>query len=141
MTVTGRLINRQASEPGRRRKPRSGEHGAGQLDFPFGYSGPRDLELSDQLNQRGPGSNHFGLIARTELNLPKGRWRFQTMSDDGVRVMVNSKPVIENWTWHVPTKNEGVFVQADESIVPVVVEYFEIDGFVTLQLEIELAGK
>lgn len=63
------------------------------------------------------------------------------MSDDGVRVMVNSKPVIENWTWHVPTKNEGVFVQADESIVPVVVEYFEIDGFVTLQLEIELAGK
>ncbi len=109
------------------------------LEFPFGYGGPRDLKLSDQLNQGGPVSDKFGLTARTELKLPKGRWRFQTMSDDGIRVLVNGKPVIDNWTWHVPTKDQGFFDQADESIVAVVVEYFEIDGFATLQLEIEAA--
>jgi parallel beta-helix repeat protein len=110
------------------------------LDFPFGGGGPRDLKLSGELNQRGPGPDHFGLIARTDLKLPKGRWRFRTLSDDGVRVLVDGKPVIENWTWHGPTKNDGVFVQATEEVVPVVVEYFEIDGYATLQLQIEPAA-
>ena len=36
-----------------------------------------------------------GVIARTDLQLPKGRWRFRTLSDDGVRVLVDGKPVIE----------------------------------------------
>ena len=107
------------------------------LDFPFGSGGPRDLKLSDSLNQRGPGPDHFGLIARTELKLPKGRWRFRTLSDDGIRVVVNNKPVIDNWTWHVPTNNEGLFVQPAAEGVPIVVEYFEIDGFAVLQLQIE----
>ena len=75
--------------------------------------GPRDLKLSEAINRNGPGGDHFGLIAQTSLKLPKGRWRFRTNSDDGVRVLVNGRPVIENWTWHVPTTNDGVFEQAD----------------------------
>ena len=60
---------------------------ASALDFPFGFGGPRDLKLSEELRKRGPGSDHFGLIARTDLKLPKGRWRFRTLSDDGIRVV------------------------------------------------------
>jgi hypothetical protein len=112
-----------------------------KLDFPFGMGGPRDLKIAESITREGPGGDHFGLIAQTALKLPKGRWRFRTNSDDGVRVMVNSKPVIENWTWHVPTTNDGVFDQPAEGEVSVVVEYFEIDGFATLRLDIDPAAK
>ena len=89
------------------------------------------------LSRSGPEGNHFGLIAQTSLKLPKGRWRFRTNSDDGVRVLVNGRPVIENWTWHVPTNNDGVFESAGDSSAEIVVECFEIDGFATLRLDIE----
>lgn len=112
-----------------------------RIDFPFGMGGPRDLKLSDELSRSGPEGNHFGLVARASLKLPKGRWHFRTSSDDGVRVLVNGTPVIENWTWHVPTTDDGVFEQVSESEVPIVVEYFEIDGLAALRLEIEPAAK
>jgi hypothetical protein len=112
-----------------------------RIDFPFGMGGPRDLKLSEAIRRHGPGGDHFGLIAQTSLKLPKGRWRFRTNSDDGVRVLVHGRPVIENWTWHGPTTNDGVFDQATDSEVPIVVEYFEIDGFATLRLEIEPTSK
>jgi hypothetical protein len=112
-----------------------------KIDFPFGMGGPRDLKLSDAITRNGPGGDHFGLIAQTSVTLPPGRWRFRTSSDDGVRVRVNDKAVIENWTWHVPTLNEGIFEQPTESEAAIVVEYFEIDGFATLRLEIEPAAK
>jgi parallel beta-helix repeat protein len=112
-----------------------------RLDFPFGMGGPRDLKISESITRDGPGGDHFGLIAQTALKLPKGRWRFRTNSDDGVRVMVNGKPVIENWTWHVPTTNDAIFDQPAEGEVSIVVEYFEIDGFATLRLDIDPAAK
>ena len=112
-----------------------------RIDFPFGMGGPRALKLSDAITSKGPDKDHFGLVAQTSLKLPKGRWHFRTNSDDGVRVLVNGKPVIENWTWHGPTTDEGTFDQLEETEVPIVVEYFEIDGFATLRLEIEPAKR
>lgn len=93
-----------------------------KIDFPFGMGGPRDLKLSEAITRSGPGGNHFGLIAQTSLKLPKGRWRFRTNSDDGVRLLVNGRPVIENWTWHVPTNNDGVFEQTTDDPASIVVE-------------------
>lgn len=107
------------------------------LDFPFANGGPRNLKLAEKLTAQGPGADHFGVIARTNLKLPPGRWRFRTLSDDGVRVLVGGQPVIENWTWHGPTNDEGLYVQPATAVVSVVVEYFEIDGYATLRLEIE----
>lgn len=112
-----------------------------KLDFPFGMGGPRDLKISEAITRDGPGGDHFGLIAQTTVKLPKGRWRFRTSSDDGVRVLVGGTPVIENWTWHVPTTNDGVFDQQADGEVTIVVEYFEIDGFATLRLDIEPVAK
>ncbi len=111
-----------------------------QINFPFGMGGPRDLKLSEAISRSGPAGNHFGLIAQGSLKLPPGRWRFRTQSDDGVRVLVDGKPVVENWTWHGAESNEGVFVQVTEKEVPVVLEYFEIDGAAILRLEIEPAS-
>ncbi len=107
------------------------------LDFPYGGGGPRDLNLSDRLRREGPGADHFGMIARTRLRLPAGAWKFRVLSDDGVRVRVNGKPVVENWTWHGPTSDEGRYAQATDSEVEILVEHFEIDGYAVLQFELQ----
>ncbi len=112
----------------------------GALDFNYGWGGPRDLGLGEAVAQHGPGGDHFGMIARTRLTLPAGRWRFRTLSDDGVRVQVNGRPVIENWTWHGPTRDEGFFEHPAAGEVEVTVEHFEIDGYAVLQLDVEPAG-
>lgn len=109
----------------------------GALDFPFGMGGPRDLRLSEELSQRGPGRERFGLIASTRLRLPKGEWLFRTLSDDGVRVTVDGRPVLENWTWHGPTPNEARYRQLVDAEVEIGVEHFEIDGYATLKLSLE----
>jgi parallel beta-helix repeat protein len=111
----------------------------GAIDFNYGWRGPKDLALAEAVTQRGPGSDHFGMIARTKLALPAGKWRFTTLSDDGIRVLVAGRPVIENWTWHGPTKDDGVFEQRATGEVEIVVEHFEIDGYATLRLDLEPA--
>lgn len=109
------------------------------LDFPYGWRGPKDLGLGESVSQRGPGGDHFGMMARTQFNLPAGRWRFRTLSDDGVRVQVNGRPVIDNWTWHGPTADEGFFKQPAAGPVAIMVEHFEIDGYAVLRLDLEPA--
>ena len=82
------------------------------------------------------GSDYFGMIATTKLPLPKGKWQFKTFSDDGAAVTVDGKNIIDNWTWHVPTRNTGTLDLPADKIVEITVEHFEIDGYATLELEI-----
>ncbi len=111
----------------------------GALDFSYGWRGPKDLALSDEVTRRGPGGDHFGMIAHTRLALPAGKWRFTTLSDDGIRVSVNGRKVIENWAWHGPTKDTGNFEQASTGEAEIEVEHFEIDGYSVLQVNVEAA--
>lgn len=102
------------------------------LTLKFGMGGPANVAKLDA----APGNDHFGTIARTTLHVPKGRWTITTTSDDGVRVLVDGKPVIENWTWHGPTRDTGTFTVEQDRDVPIVVEHFEIDGYATLEFEL-----
>jgi hypothetical protein len=108
-----------------------------KLDFAYGSGGPRDLPVLGDLAKRAPAGDHFGMIATTRLRLPAGDWKFRALSDDGVRVRVNGMPVIENWAWHGPTKDEGTYRQERDEEVRIEVEHFEIDGFAVFRLEIE----
>jgi hypothetical protein len=109
----------------------------------FNGRGPRDLPFLREAADRLPGNSRFGVIARTRINLPAGRWRFTTVSDDGVRVLVG-KPggpapstVIENWTHHAAARDRGVFEQAEPGEVEITVEYFQLDGGSTLEYSME----
>ncbi len=113
---------------------------AAALDFPYAMGGPRSMNLSEEINRRGPGNDHFGMVATARLPLPAGSWRITTLSDDGVRVQVDGRPVIENWAWHGPTTDTGTFVQSTAGEVELLVEHFEIDGYSVLRVEIERAG-
>jgi hypothetical protein len=111
----------------------------GGLDFNYGWRGPKDLGLGEAVSARGPGGDHFGMIARTTFVLPAGRWRLTTLSDDGIRVVAGGRRLIENWTWHGPTKDEAVFEQRETGEVELLVEHFEIDGYAVLRLDLEPA--
>ena len=69
------------------------------------------------------------------MKLPRGRYELRTVSDDGVRVFVGGKKVLENWTWHGPTENKAT-VELEAGEHSIVVEHFEIDGWAVLQLDL-----
>lgn len=112
---------------------------ATQLKFKYGWGGPSEQKLSEPLTQAALGGDHFGMIATTELPLLAGKWNFTTTSDDGVCVTVDGEPVIENWTWHGPTRDTGTLDLPADKTVEIIVEHFEIDGYAVLELEISRA--
>lgn len=109
------------------------------LSFNYGGGGPRDQASLAEVKNAAPGPDRFGMIATTSVRLTPGRWRVRTLSDDGVRVLVDGKPVIENWTWHAPTKDTGAFTVEGPEPVEILVEHFEIDGAAALVLALEPA--
>ena len=107
-----------------------------ELSFKFGMRGPSALGISDKIAAAKLGPDHFGLIAKTRLPLAPGTWEFTTESDDGVRVTVDGKPIIDNWTWHGPTRDSGSLTLEAGRVVEIVVEYFQIDGFAVLEFSL-----
>jgi len=114
------------------------------IDFNFGSGGPRTARAFAEMKDVAPGPDRFGMVCVTTLTLPKGRWKFTTVSDDGVRVVtrrdvageVVTQKILENWTHHGPTTDSGVLQLDEESEVNIQVEYFEIDGHAMLKLDL-----
>lgn len=98
------------------------------LCFPYLKRGPKDLQLGAELTERGPGADHFGMIARARVKLPAGKWRFRASGGDGVRVMIDGKVILENWTANAPVEKVADYEQAAAGDVEVVVEHFVIEG-------------
>ncbi|MCC6426300.1 MAG: right-handed parallel beta-helix repeat-containing protein [Phycisphaerales bacterium] len=109
----------------------------GDLALRFGMGGPKDLKLARNINDSNIGPDRFGTLATTRMTLPAGKWRLWTMSDDGIRVLVNGKVLFEDWTWHAPKRDAAEFTQDKEGPVDIKVEHFEIDGFSVLELGLE----
>ncbi|MCC6739360.1 MAG: right-handed parallel beta-helix repeat-containing protein [Planctomycetia bacterium] len=128
--------------------PAAGEHGGyekalGEKDWAkLMQHRPAVRATIDRLHNPWEGQSiapdYFVTVASTTMHLPAGRWRFATMSDDGVRVLVDGKKVIDNWTWHAPTEDSAT-VLLTTGPHEIVVEHFEIDGAEALDLAIEPA--
>ena len=80
--------------------------------------------------------DHFATVATTKVDLPAGTWRAYTISDDGVRVFIDRRKVIDNWTHHAPTLDEAT-VELASGVHTVRIEHFEITGHAQLQFRIE----
>ncbi len=64
-----------------------------------------------------------------------GSWRFQTYSDDGVRIWVNGVQLINNWTDHSPTTNSsGTISLTAGTRYTIKVEFYERGGGAVMQL-------
>jgi parallel beta-helix repeat protein len=97
-----------------------------RLDHVWGGGGPKDVA-----------PDRFATRAETKVTLPKGSYELTTLSDDGVRVLVDGKVVQEDWTWHGPTEHKTQLA-LDTGEHTIVVEHFEIDGYAVLRLGIRV---
>lgn len=95
------------------------------IAFQFNNESPAKLGISPLLTQNDPGANYFGMIAKTRLMLPAGLWRFSACSDDGCRVLVNGKTLMESWRGQAATTIAGVHTQAQSGEIDIVLEYFQ----------------
>jgi parallel beta-helix repeat protein len=108
-----------------------------QLSLRYGMRSPSEAGISPKITAAKLGQRHFGMVARTRLPLAEGTWELTTLSDDGVRVTVEGKPVIENWAWHGPTRDTGKVTLEAEKTVEIVVEHFQIDGYAVLEFSLK----
>jgi hypothetical protein len=55
-------------------------------------------------------------------------YTFYTQSDDGVRLWVNGKLLIDNWTDHAATQNSGTITLTAGQKYSIKMEYYENSG-------------
>ena len=55
-------------------------------------------------------------------------YTFYTTSDDGVRLWVDGRLIIDNWTDHAPTENQGTITLTAGQLYDVRMEYYERGG-------------
>jgi nitrous oxidase accessory protein NosD len=103
------------------------------LRLRFGMGGPTELKLT------GPGfpTDRFGLRATTTLTVFPGCWNFRCVSDDAVRVLIDGKPIIEDWTRHGAQVREGRISVDQPTVMRMQVDFVEIDGAAVLDLTVE----
>jgi len=102
------------------------------IDFNWGTGAPASALPAERFSARWT-----GFITPTS----SGRWRVQTVSDDGVRVWVNGVLVIDNWTVHSATTNSSgdISLTAGQK-VSIRVEYYENAGQAEMRLRWRAPG-
>lgn len=97
------------------------------IDFDWGTGSPGGGVNADSFSVRWTSSSTAAVA---------GNYRFQTISDDGVRVYVNDVLVINNWTDHGPTTDTtGDIALTAGQALNVRVEYYEAGGGATIRLQ------
>ena len=83
----------------------------------------------------GIGVDHFS-VRWTGFVVPRftERYRFTTTSDDGVRVSVDGKQIINAWNDHAARADSGDVALTAGKAVPLTVEYYENGGSAVLKL-------
>ena len=89
--------------------------------------------LSGRAIAPGLPNDHVALIGEGVVELPAGRFVLRTISDDGVRVWLDGKLVVDRWDVHESIVDE---VPIGGGRHAVRVEYFEYVGWAELRVEI-----
>ena len=61
-------------------------------------------------------------------------YTFTTISDDGVRLLINNQIVVDNWTDHSATSNPGSITLAAGQRYAITLEYYQGGGAAVIQL-------
>lgn len=110
-----------------------------RLDLVYAMGGPADVAPAEATTTEGrpaPGRDRFGTVASTTFRLPAGRYRLQLVSDDGIRVRLDGRDLLEDWTWHPPTEDTVDFELDETRDVSLEIEHFELDGYALLRAEL-----
>lgn len=82
----------------------------------------------------GVNGNNFATVARGEFTIPKGEYTLNVTADDGVRVWVDGKLVIDEWHYSSPTLYKADLKLGGKHQIGV--RHFEIDGYSALKVEL-----
>jgi parallel beta-helix repeat protein len=75
----------------------------------------------------------FAFEATSTVNLPAGEYTLRTISDDGIRVWVDGRLVIDNWDLH---GSEIDYAPLTGGTHELRVQYFQIEGWAELRLDL-----
>jgi len=89
--------------------------------------------LSGRAIESGLPNDHVAMIGEGVVDRPAGRFVLRTISDDGVRVWADGKPVIDRWDVHESIVDEAPIGGGRHALR---VEYFEHVGWAELRVEI-----
>lgn len=76
---------------------------------------------------------HYALEATTTVALLPGTYTLRTISDDGVRVLVDGVQVIDDWKAHESAVDTAPLAGGTHTVR---VEYYQVDGWTELRVEI-----
>ncbi len=94
-----------------------------------------DFSFGDQPPANGIGRDNYSVRWKGNILPPKTKkYTFYTASDDGVRLYIDQKLVIDNWTDHGSTIDSAVIELKAGKPVPVTLEYYESGGSEIIQL-------
>jgi hypothetical protein len=82
----------------------------------------------------GVPSDYVALVATGTVDLPAGEFDLQVISDDGVRVWVDVRLVIDHWTAHESAVDRAPIGRGRHTLR---VEYYELTGFAELSVEVK----
>lgn len=82
----------------------------------------------------GVPDNHFLTLAEGELTVQPGEYEISVTADDGVRVWVDGKLVIDAWKYQGPTNYKKALKLGGKH--QITVHHYEIDGYTALKFEL-----
>lgn len=85
--------------------------------------------------EKGVPNNHFGTVAEGSLDIKPGDYTIELTGDDGIRMWVDDKLVIDEWHYQGPTTYTYKAKLTGKNKLRV--EHFQLDGYSALQLKIK----
>ena len=77
--------------------------------------------------------DHVALVATTQVRLDTGTYRFVTVSDDGIRLMLDGREIISRWNHHGPTPDEAALAVTG-GLHTLEIQYCQEDGAAALRV-------
>jgi len=78
-------------------------------------------------------NDRVALVAEGDVDLPQGQYVVRTISDDGIRVWMDDERIIDRWSPHESALDTVPVAGGKHRLK---VEYYEINGFAELRVEI-----
>lgn len=107
------------------------------INYDFGAGTPGSVIDEPKVRDSGLGADHFGMIATANPTFLAGKYAIVITSDDGIRLKVDGKVVLEHWDRHTPTADRYVVSLTESRPVPIEIEWFELDGNATFKVHFE----
>jgi parallel beta-helix repeat protein len=108
------------------------------VSFRLGAGTLQEARVID--GEAGSLRDRFGLLATGTTIVPQGEWLLRVRSDDGVRVQVDGKTLIERWNRHGTMEDTATLSVATPRELSLQVLYFELSGAAELDVRLERIG-